>query len=654
MAESRARSAEDLELLERVSAVPEGGSGADFVDADELQKRLGLASLYLARRILAALGADRRDRMTRERLVERIEALMDGTPEDKLRFAFRVHDANGDGAIDRDELERMLWISLAENRLAFGPEQVTDLCEAVFDHADTNRDGVISFDEFQKAIGLYPGVVEHMTLGDLRWLGLGPTPTMGATLRRRRPLPRVSANVTYVLLVLVWLAANAALFARAVIVYEAAGANVWVQTARGFGATLNLNAALILVPMMRRFLTWLGRTNVGRVLIDDHVGFHRLVGNAALVFGLAHTAAHVTNWVVGPTGLVAGLTTMAGLTGVGLLAVHVLLAFFARDGVRRSHHFELFHAVHRLWPLWFVFILLHGPVTWIWVAAPLVGYVIDKYFARRIRATRVERLEPLPARATRIELARPDDFDYEAGDYVFLRIPELAHMEWHPFTLSSAPEDAEKLTIHVRSVGNWTGALRELAEERQAMPIPPALSAYVDGPYGTPSTHIFRCQRPVLVAAGIGVTPFASVLKSILERLRLGDGAVPERIHFVWVCRDHQAFGWFAELLAEIEAEFPKRFDFSVYMDAGERDIKSTVLRIAMDLLYARTRKDLMTGLKSRTTLGAPRWSELMARFAREHAPDKPHVFFCGPQGLANKVRRAADEQGMPFRQEHF
>ncbi len=653
MAEASRRSAENLALLERVSVVPEGGSSGDVVDADELQRRLGLASLYLARRILAALGADRRDRLTRERLIERIEALMDGTPEDKLRFAFRVHDANGDGAIDHEELERMLWISLAENRLAFGPEQVTDLCEAVFAHADENGDGLITFEEFEKSIGLYPGVVEHMTLGDLRWLGLGPSPSI-TTLRRRRPLPRLSANVTYALLVLVWLAVNAALFARAVVVYQAAGANIYVQIARGFGATLNLNAALILIPMMRRFLTWLGRTEVGRVLIDDHVGFHRLVGNAALVFGLAHTAAHFTNWLTGPTGLYAGLMTMAGLTGLGLLFVHVLLAIFARDGVRRTHRFELFYAVHRLWPLWFVFILLHGPVTWIWVAAPLVGYVIDKYFARRIRATRVEALTPLPARATRIDLARPDGFEYEAGDYVFLRIPELAHMEWHPFTLSSAPENQERLTVHVRNVGNWTGALRELAEEREVVDHAPTLSAFVDGPYGTPSTHIFRCQRPVLVAAGIGVTPFASVLASILERLRRGDGVVPERIHFVWVCRDHQAFGWFAELLAEIEAEYPNRFDFSVYMDAGERDIKSTVLRIAMDLLYARTRKDLMTGLKSRTTLGAPPWSELMAAFAREHAPDIPHVFFCGPDGLANKVRRAAEEHGMPFRQEHF
>jgi len=653
VSDSRSRSSEDVALLERVSTVPEGGSTDDVVDAPELQKQLGLASLYLARRILAALGADRSDRMKRAELITRVEALIDGTPEDKLRFAFRVHDANADGTIDRDELERMLWISLAENRLAFGPDQVTDLCNAMFEHADTNRDDVISYEEFAAAIAYYPGVIEHMTLGDLRWLGLGPAPSV-TNLRRRRPLPRLSGNVAYALLVLCWLMVNAALFGHAVLRYEAEGANAYVQIARGFGATLNLNAALILVPMMRRLLTWLGRSAIGRVLIDDHVGFHRLVGNAMFVFGIAHTAAHVANWALGPVGLAAGLMTMAGLTGVGLLLVHALLFVFARDAIRRSHRFELFHAMHRLWPLWFVFILLHGPVTWLWVAAPLVGYVIDKYFARRIRATRIEELAPLPARATCMRLARPEGFAYEAGDYVFLRVPEVASLEWHPFTISSAPEADEDLTLHIRSVGNWTGALRDLAEERGEQEDPPQISAYIDGPYGTPSTHIFRCQRPVMIAAGIGVTPFASVLSSVLERLRSGDGVVPERIHFVWVCKDHQAFGWFASLLAEIEAEYPRRFDFQVFMDAGKRDIKSTVLRIAMDLLYAQTRTDLITGLRSRTTLGAPSWPELMARIAREHAPDKPHVFFCGPQGLGNAVRRAADEQSLPYRQEHF
>ncbi len=40
----------------------------------------------------------------------------------------------------------------------------------------------------------------------------------------------------------------------------------------------------------------------------------------------------------------------------------------------------------------------------------------------------------------------------------------------------------------------------------------------VDGPYGAPSSHIFRAEHAVLIAAGIGVTPFASILKSIMNR----------------------------------------------------------------------------------------------------------------------------------------
>lgn len=41
---------------------------------------------------------------------------------------------------------------------------------------------------------------------------------------------------------------------------------------------------------------------------------------------------------------------------------------------------------------------------------------------------------------------------------------------------------------------------------------------YLDGPYGAPSSHIFQAQHAVLIATGIGVTPFASILQSIMHR----------------------------------------------------------------------------------------------------------------------------------------
>ena len=41
---------------------------------------------------------------------------------------------------------------------------------------------------------------------------------------------------------------------------------------------------------------------------------------------------------------------------------------------------------------------------------------------------------------------------------------------------------------------------------------------FIDGPYGAPSSHIFRAQHAVLIATGIGVTPFASILQSIMHK----------------------------------------------------------------------------------------------------------------------------------------
>jgi hypothetical protein len=44
------------------------------------------------------------------------------------------------------------------------------------------------------------------------------------------------------------------------------------------------------------------------------------------------------------------------------------------------------------------------------------------------------------------------------------------------------------------------------------------LEIYVDGPYGTSTREIFDTEHAVLIAAGIGVTPFASILQSVMFR----------------------------------------------------------------------------------------------------------------------------------------
>ncbi|XP_015332096.1 cytochrome b-245 heavy chain-like, partial [Marmota marmota marmota] len=82
----------------------------------------------------------------------------------------------------------------------------------------------------------------------------------------------------------------------------------------------------------------------------------------------------------------------------------------------------------------------------------------------------------------------------------------------------------------------------------------------VDGPFGTASEDVFSYEVVMLVGAGIGVTPFASILKSVWYKycnnatnLRL------KKIYFYWLCRDTHAFEWFADLLQLLESQMQER-----------------------------------------------------------------------------------------------
>jgi NADPH oxidase len=63
---------------------------------------------------------------------------------------------------------------------------------------------------------------------------------------------------------------------------------------------------------------------------------------------------------------------------------------------------------------------------------------------------------------------------YKAGQWLFLNCPEVSKFQWHPFTISSAPEDPF-ISVHIRQVGDFTRALgaRLGAREAAARIMPP-------------------------------------------------------------------------------------------------------------------------------------------------------------------------------------
>jgi NADPH oxidase len=176
-------------------------------------------------------------------------------------------------------------------------------------------------------------------------------------------------------------------------------------------------------------------------------------------------------------------------------------------------------------------------------------------------------------------------FKYTAGQWLFIQVPDVSRFQWHPFTITSAPEDPY-VSVHIRQVGDFTHALGERVGAGPAVVAAMTKAAMngsekedngiygtrgdfveldagggaslptvrIDGPFGAPAEDVFNCEVAVLIGAGIGVTPFASILKHIWYRQQKGSLGSLRRVEFFWVCRDAPSFGWFQSLLQEVEA----------------------------------------------------------------------------------------------------
>ena len=648
-------------MLERAFA---HHAGADAkIDVKELQKALGLRSEYLARRVMSTFDANADGVIGKDEFLAGVRALVLGTEREKLHFAFRLHDHDGDGAIDRDELLRMITISLAESdaaeRTGQPPEQLVD---AVFARVDRNKDGRITFDELEAVVSRRPHLLRKMTRNEAIWIAPNEdlllwlddqtatrTGTFGA-MPERGVAPRIVIGL--------WIAINVALFAIVLVRGLVSGEQPFMQIGRALGYCLDFDGALILLPMMRRLLTRVRAGLLGRVLpVDDAVDFHRLVGHTLFALAVTHAVAFVLATATGHAASAVQLLfgTRIGIAGVLLLLVFAVMWVCSLAFIRRSKRFELFYFTHLLYVVWLGLAIAHAPTFLFWAGVPLLGFVIEQVLRLRSRrpAARVLAATALRSGVTRLEIERPPGFAFSPGDYVFLRIPAIARHEWHPFTISSAPE-RDQLDFHVRSLGNWTSALRRHVEEERE---PKALTAYIDGPYGSPTAHIFQSRHAVLIGAGIGVTPFASVLESVVLRGN-GESKRPSQLqhaHFIWLNRDQYSFEWFSALLRELEkVDHKGMLEMHLCMTGVRAGVTSLGLELARDIMRGAGRSDIFTGMGTHLHVGPPDWEAMLGTIARSHEPDPVDVFFCGPPGLAAKLEPLCRRLGMSFREERF
>lgn len=132
----------------------------------------------------------------------------------------------------------------------------------------------------------------------------------------------------------------------------------------------------------------------------------------------------------------------------------------------------------------------------------------------------------------KISFKKPANFSYNGGQFVQIAIHDLGMLAFHPISISSAPHE-DRVTLHVRGLGNWSKRLVDLAKQKDEV------SVLLEGPYGSLSVDIddaSRYKMVLLVSGGIGVTHCSSVAKSVIHDFKMGRKL--KQLRFVWAVRD--------------------------------------------------------------------------------------------------------------------
>jgi len=629
-----------------------------LIDYGEWKKTSGIKNNIICRRLFDLVDTDHSGFIDFDEFKSFIWMLKQRDVDKRLQFVFHVYDLDGDGFLTSSETKKLLESSLSEQDLSLANEDIKKLVDAFMRVLDRDRDHKISEAEFIASVSRYTGISSQLDKFTNLWVPCcnnqsSSRPELaGWLVRFSRRFAEIKPSLNWLI---IYLAANVLVMTLAGRYQISIGANESIQFARAAGAALNLNMALILVPMFHSLWAALRHTFVARIIkIDKMVDYHKMIGYSIIVFSIVHIIAHLNNYRVTNQSFIQSLFyTKAGLTGVLItLAFAIMIWGF----VKRARYREWFSLTHLLYGGFIVGLLLHGPVFWVWFLLPASILTIEalmRYFLKT-RSMKVVELKTLADGVTAVLLSKPKSMHFYPGDFVRLQIPFISPREWHPFTISAAPESST-FAVHVRNIGDWSGALHNLSRQKNVTH--KSLTARIDGPYGAPTSSVYRSRIAVLVAGGIGVTPFASVLHSILLRNKGSKSTDDNKqiIYFHWLNRSQKSYEWFINLLSTAEKQLGnERFHLHIHLTSLTHSLTNIAMQIALDAYRVRYKYDPLTKLKATTSAGRPDWYEIFADLSSRHPCQPIDVYFCGPPELANSVKSACRSQGFYFHQERF
>ncbi|KAI3412448.1 ATP synthase subunit gamma [Psidium guajava] len=623
----------------------------------------------------------------------------DPCPDSKIHIFFDLCDRNMDGLISRCDVKQMILSSASANKLSLTGEEADKYAALIMDAVDLGNRGYIEISQVETLLKFGLSRDSTAIARSPRLCYHGGYDSNGAVVRQPMSRPEVLFRTYWrrAWIVALWLAICIALFTWKFVQYRHRMAfevmGYCLCTAKGAAETLKFNMAVILLPVCRNTVTWLRASRrVGAVVpLNDNINFHKLIAGGIVIGVILHGGTHLAcdfprisgsdssifqqtiaaRFGYHQPSYVQILATTEVVTGIAMVVLMVIAFSLATRWPRRrapllprsirqvtgynafwySHHLFIF--VYALLIVHSMFLFLTSNLiektTWMYIAFPVLLYMGERIF-RVVRSAFYEveilKANVYPGKVLSLTFRKPESFEYRSGMYIYVQCPRISPFEWHPFSLTSGPDDSH-LSVHIRTLGDWSYQLYSLFQEATAARLDSYPRIYIDGPYGAASQDYIKYDVVILIGLGIGATPFISILKDVIGRDHVDSGLVsipkgPTKAYLYWVTRDQSSFAWFRDFIRKIpktnqEESIMEMHNFLTSM-YKEEDARSVLLSAIQALSHAKSGVDFISQTPVHTHFARPNWSSIFSRLSQRHGGSRIGVFYCGPPALAREL----------------
>ncbi|CAF4234336.1 unnamed protein product [Rotaria socialis] len=374
------------------------------------------------------------------------------------------------------------------------------------------------------------------------------------------------------------------------------------------------------------------------------------------------------DWCVGPSKQTSepNFTTRPGigwighfasLSGVILFVILSVMAIFSMQFIRRSGHFQK------------------------WIVTPLTIFIIEKLYYSLTQCSsnsgriHIESATIEQSNVISLKIHRSKSFRFQLGDYIFINLPRVAPFEFHSFTVSSAPQESNYITVHIQAISNWT---KRVYEYFKNMP---------ENQKNERNIKVYRSDlnptRAIVEHIQNADATSSSATNDIQNQNNHPGSSLPPSAHKDWIVINglysscalyifdanvsittrkilqRMSFEWLLNLLRQFEEEQEtystsnpgeNRFlDIHLFFTQIKNDenIGNVPLDVVTKTWAQVAGNDIFTSLRTKTQIGRSNWTELFDRLiSNENAStaDDVNVFFRGSPIMGNSIREHCEK----------